>query len=103
MTDVNIGGLLNTVAPIFLKREGLAIELVELRYLLETRAAELAVRNITVDRADELRECLDCMATAQLAGDPQAEALGDIDFQGTIFSFSDNCPTGERLPSLPTS
>jgi GntR family transcriptional repressor for pyruvate dehydrogenase complex len=90
VTDVNIWGLLNILAPIFFKREGLAIELVELRYLLETRAAELAARNITVDRAEELRECLERMASAQAAEDPEAEALGDIDFHETIFSFSDN-------------
>lgn len=90
VTDVNIGGLLNMVAPIFLKREGLAIELVELRYLLETRAAELAARNITSGRGATLRECIERMATAQAAGDQEAEAEADISFHEAIFSFSEN-------------
>lgn len=90
VTDVNIGGLLNMVAPIFLKREGLAIELVELRYLLETRAAELAAGNMTKERAAELEACVERMASAQEAGDAEAEALADIDFHQSIFSFTDN-------------
>lgn len=90
VTDVNIGGLLNMVAPIFLKREGLAIELVELRYLLETRAAELAAANITQERVAELRECVERMTSAQELGDAEAEAVADIGFHQSIFSFTDN-------------
>ena len=95
VTDVNIGGLLNLISPIFLKREGLAIELVELRYLLETRAAELAAAGITPERAAALSDCVDRMADAQAAGDSEAEARGDIDFHETIFSFSDNYALGQ--------
>ena len=90
VTDVNIGGLLNMVAPIFLKREGLAIELVELRYLLETRAAELAASNITDSRAKQLNACIGRMSAAQSKGDAEAEVRADIDFHQSIFSFTDN-------------
>ncbi len=90
VTDLNIGELLNMLSPIFLKRGGLAIELVELRYLLETRAAELAARNITPEKALSLEGCVERMASAADDGDPEAEARADIEFHETIFSLTEN-------------
>lgn len=90
VTDLNIGELLNLLAPIFLKRGGLEIELVELRYLLETRAAELAARNITPAGAASLSSCVERMAEAGEAGDSEAEARADIEFHETIFELTDN-------------
>jgi len=90
VTDLNIGELLNMLSPIFLKRGGLAIELVELRYLLETRAAELAARNITPGKALSLEKCVDRMASAAEARDSEAEAQADIEFHETIFALTEN-------------
>lgn len=90
VTDLNIGELLNMLSPIFLKRGGLAIELVELRYLLETRAAELAARNITAEKAKALEECIVRMEAAGEAGDAESEARADIEFHETIFALTEN-------------
>ncbi len=90
VTDLNIGELLNMLSPVFLKRGGFAIELVELRYLLETRAAELAAEQITPDKAESLRSCIARMAGAGREGDSEAEARADIEFHETIFAISDN-------------
>lgn len=90
VTDLNIGELLNLVSPIFLKRGGLAIELVELRYLLETRAAELAARNITDSGATSLSVCIEHMAEAGEADNSEAEARADIEFHETIFELTAN-------------
>lgn len=90
VTDLNIGELLNLVSPIFLKRGGLAIELVELRYLLETRAAELAARNITDTGATSLSVCIEHMAEAGEGDNSEAEARADIEFHETIFELTAN-------------
>jgi DNA-binding FadR family transcriptional regulator len=90
VTDLNIGRFLNMVSPIFLKRAGLAIELVELRYLLETKAAELAAENITEEGSAELRTFAQRMQEAFDAGDTEREARTDIEFHERVFSLTEN-------------
>lgn len=90
VTDLNIGHFLNMLSPIFLKRTGLAIELVELRYLLESKAAELAAKNITEEGAATLRSCAETMSTAHEKNDTETEARADIEFHSTVFSLTGN-------------
>lgn len=90
VTDLNIGRFLNMLSPIFFKRGGLAIELVELRYLLETRAARLAAANISKEGAAELRSCAERMQEAHAKGDHEAESAVDIELHETLFRLTDN-------------
>ena len=90
VTDLNIGHFLNMLSPIFLKRTGLAIELVELRYLLESKAAELAAENITEEGAAALRNCAEKMSTAHDERDTEKEAEADIEFHEVVFSLTEN-------------
>ncbi|MFO8063103.1 MAG: FadR/GntR family transcriptional regulator [Spirochaetota bacterium] len=90
VTDLNIGHFLNMVSPIFLKRTGLAIELVELRYLLESKAAELAAENITEEGAAALRNCAEKMSVAHEEKDTEKEAQADIEFHEVVFSLTEN-------------
>jgi GntR family transcriptional repressor for pyruvate dehydrogenase complex len=90
VTDLNIGRFLNMLSPIFFKRGGLAIELVELRYLLETRAARLAAANITAESAEELRSLAKQMRRAHEQADREQEAATDIALHETLFRITGN-------------
>ncbi len=90
VTDLNIGRFLNMLSPIFFKRGGLAIELVELRYLLETRAARLAAANITADGKEQLQSVKERMRTAHGNADREQEVATDIELHETLFRVTGN-------------
>jgi GntR family transcriptional repressor for pyruvate dehydrogenase complex len=90
VTDLNIGSFLNMLSPIFFKRGGFAIELVELRYLLETKAARLAAENITEEGARELRGVVERMRRANTDGDRETESASDIELHETLFRLTGN-------------
>ncbi|HUX13341.1 MAG TPA: GntR family transcriptional regulator [Spirochaetia bacterium] len=69
ITDLNIAHFLNMISPIFLKREGLGIELLEMRFLLEIRAAELAAKAAGKAYGGELDEHIERMRRAFSADD----------------------------------
>lgn len=90
VTDLNIGRFLNMLSPVFFKRGGMAIELVELRYLLETRAARLAAANIGKEGAEALREIAATMRRAHESGDRETESTTDIRLHEALFRITGN-------------
>ena len=90
ITNLNIGPFINTIAPLFLKREGFEVELLEFRSMLEVKAVELASKHITPEKADQLHEQIKKMKQALDADDPDLGARADIEFHRLIFVLTDN-------------
>ena len=64
VTDLNLAPFINTFAPLFLKREGFELELLDLREILEEKSAALAADNCSEDCLVELENALKQMQRA---------------------------------------
>ena len=67
-----------------------SIQLIELRRMLETGAAELAATRISPDELDAMIACLDAMRTAHAAGDVDQFVAADLAFHDKILRASGN-------------
>lgn len=90
VTDINIAPFVNAISPLIMKRKNFALELLELRRMLEVRAVELASRNITAKKATLLSVPIENMKKALEDGDSEAGAEGDIEFHEAIFAITGN-------------
>jgi DNA-binding GntR family transcriptional regulator len=72
------------------------LEAFEVRAVLETQAAWLALESITEDDLRALDDLVDQMRVAAEAGDPYAEATADAAFHGHVMRLSGNA-TLERV------
>jgi DNA-binding GntR family transcriptional regulator len=72
------------------------LEAFEVRAVLETQAARLALRAISQDDLDQLDAFVEQMRRAAEAGDPFAEATADAAFHGYVMHLSGNA-TLERV------
>jgi GntR family transcriptional repressor for pyruvate dehydrogenase complex len=90
ITDLNIAHFLNMISPIFLRHAGFEIELLEMRFLLEIRAVELASRHASMNYRGELDEHIARMQHAFDEDDLAGQSEADIAFHRTIFKLSDN-------------
>lgn len=72
------------------QRERSSLELLEMRMMIETGAAELAAQRRTDDELDELEASLSRMTAHHEAGDVEAFIVADLDFHNTILRAADN-------------
>jgi GntR family transcriptional regulator, transcriptional repressor for pyruvate dehydrogenase complex len=90
VTELNIIPFLSTLAPLFVEREGLAFELLDLRFLLELKAAELAAVKMTPIKASYLMEPIDRMKRAVDEAKADLGAKADLVFHERIFEIADH-------------
>jgi GntR family transcriptional regulator, transcriptional repressor for pyruvate dehydrogenase complex len=90
MTDFNLGPFLDLFSPLFLKRKNFGLELLELRQILEVRAAELAAQNIKKKNIVVLEKILETMEKSATESDFEPGVESDIQFHKTIFDLTDN-------------
>lgn len=77
-----------------------AIQLIELRRMLETGAAELAASRITPDEIDSIRGHLAAMVVAHTADDVAGFVQADLAFHAVILHASDNVFLGVLFDPL---
>ncbi len=89
LTEFNLGPFLDLLAPLFLKRKNFGLELLELRRVLEVRAAELAAEQIGTADLAVLERILADMEKAA-ADDYNEGVRWDIAFHTKLFECTDN-------------
>ncbi|TVR63920.1 MAG: FadR family transcriptional regulator [Spirochaetaceae bacterium] len=90
VTDINIAKFLNMIAPVFLAKKGFEYELLELRFMLEVKAAELAAGAPVQKGLSPIEESITKMRSAVADGQPDAGVAADIAFHRAIFEMSGN-------------
>ncbi len=90
ITELNIIPFLSTLAPLFVERKGLAFELLDLRFLMELKAAELAAVKMTPIKASYLIEPIERMKRAVIEEKADLSAKADIEFHERIFEIADH-------------
>ncbi len=90
ITDVNIAPFLNMLAPIFLAKKGFEYELLELRFMLEVKAAELAAGSEQTEMLATIEDSVRTMRAAVEEGDAEKGVQADIAFHRAIFAMSGN-------------
>jgi GntR family transcriptional regulator, transcriptional repressor for pyruvate dehydrogenase complex len=89
LTEFNLGPFLDLLAPLFLKRKNFGLELLELRRVLEVRAAELAAEQIGTADLTVLERILADMENT--ADDDYDEGVRrDVAFHKTLFESTEN-------------
>lgn len=90
VSEPNIIPFINTMAPLFLKGKAQEKEIMEFRIMLEAKACKLAARKRSNEELLSLKEELDNMKTALLAGDIHKGIQSDVNFHMKIFKISKN-------------
>ena len=90
MTEFNPGPFLDLFSPLFLKRKNFGLELLELRQILEVRAAELSAEHITKNKLDTLQAVLKNMEKSSIEEDFDLGVESDIKFHKTLFECTNN-------------
>ena len=90
ITGLNINPFLSTLAPLFVERKGLTFELLDLRFLLELKAAELAAIKMPPVKASYLMEPIERMKRAVSEENPALSAKADMEFHERIFEIADH-------------
>ena len=90
VTELNIIPFLSTLAPLFVERKGLAFELLDLRFLLELKASELAAVKMTPIKASYLMEPIERMKRAVDEENADLGAKADMEFHERIFEIADH-------------
>ena len=90
VTELNLGPFLSMFAPLFTRRQGFELELIDLREMLELKAAALAAEYCDNEAASYLEETIIMMREALDNNDPDAGARSDIAFHTRIFEKSNN-------------
>jgi len=88
--DLNIAPFLSVMAPLFLRHKGYDTEFMELRILLEIKAAELAAAAASADKEELLFPPVARMKEALAAADTDSGVQADIDFHKAIFRLADS-------------
>lgn len=90
MTDFNIGPFLDLFSPLFLKNKTFGLDLLELRQILEVRAAELAAQNVNPSNIGKLTEIITAMEKATRESNLEQGVATDISFHKQILELTNN-------------
>jgi GntR family transcriptional repressor for pyruvate dehydrogenase complex len=90
VSDLNITPFLSVIAPLFVRRKGYEAEFLELRIMLELKAAEMAARSGRTDKDALLLPPVRSMKEAAGSSDPEAGVRADIDFHRAVFDLADS-------------
>jgi GntR family transcriptional repressor for pyruvate dehydrogenase complex len=90
VSDLNITPFLSIIAPLFVRRKGYEVEFLELRIMLELKAAEMAARSPRTDKEALLLPPVLGMKEAFLAGDSEHGVRADIEFHRAIFHIAES-------------
>jgi GntR family transcriptional repressor for pyruvate dehydrogenase complex len=90
VSDLNITPFLSVIAPLFVRRKGYEVEFLELRIMLELKAAEMAARSQRTDKDALLLPPVQSMKEAAGSSDPEAGVRADIDFHRAVFDLADS-------------
>lgn len=72
------------------ERERSSLELLEVRMMIETGAAQLAAERRTQHDIDAMRECIERMKAAHARADVAAFVAGDLEFHNVVLRAADN-------------
>jgi GntR family transcriptional repressor for pyruvate dehydrogenase complex len=90
VSDLNITPFLSIIAPLFVRRKGYEVEFLELRIMLELKAAEMAARSLRTDKEALLLPPVLRMKDAFLSGDSENGVRADIEFHRAIFHIAES-------------
>lgn len=90
VSDLNITPFLSVIAPLFVRRKGYEAEFLELRIMLELKAAEMAARSNRTDKDALLLPPVRSMNEAAVSADPEAGVRADIEFHRAVFDLADS-------------
>jgi GntR family transcriptional regulator, transcriptional repressor for pyruvate dehydrogenase complex len=90
VSDLNITPFLSVMAPLFIRRQGYEIEFLELRIMLELKAAELAARSPREDKEALLLPAVLQMKEVSLDSDAEEGVRADINFHRAIYRLADS-------------
>lgn len=88
VTDLNMTSFLSILAPLFVRRKGYEIEFLELRIMLELKAAEMAAKIDRPDKEDLLLPPVLRMQEAVKTADHNLGVEADIAFHRAVFQLS---------------
>lgn len=89
LTEFNLGPFLDLLAPLFLKRKNFGLELLEVRQILEVRAAELAAEQSDTTAVRKLSSILRGMEDAD-SKDYEEGVKWDVAFHKALFECTNN-------------
>ncbi|MFA6840662.1 MAG: FadR/GntR family transcriptional regulator [Sphaerochaetaceae bacterium] len=90
LKEMELGPFLSVIAPLLFSHENFELELLELRELVEMRAAELLPQTLTEEMLVPMRAALSDMRKALEENDKEAGALADIAFHRALVLMSDS-------------
>ena len=90
VTQVNVGNIMTTIAPLFMLTSNTEQDLLEFRRLLETEAVRLAATKQIQPAITRLQEAVALMRQSMLQDNPKTGVEADVLFHKAIFQCSDN-------------
>jgi GntR family transcriptional repressor for pyruvate dehydrogenase complex len=90
VTQVNVGNIMTTIAPLFMLTSNTEQDLLEFRRLLETEAVRLAAEKQIQPAITRLEEAVALMRQSLLQDNPKTGVEADVLFHKAIFQCSDN-------------
>jgi GntR family transcriptional repressor for pyruvate dehydrogenase complex len=90
VTQVNVGNIMTTIAPLFMLTSNTEQDLLEFRRLLETEAVRLAAAKQIQPAITRLQEAVALMRQSMLQDNPKTGVEADVLFHKAIFQCSDN-------------
>jgi GntR family transcriptional repressor for pyruvate dehydrogenase complex len=90
IAGLNMAPLVNVVSPLLAVQPNFETEILELRRMLDTEAAELAARRVTPEQADALEQAVTQMQAAVEQDDSERGAGADIRFHELIYHAGGN-------------
>ncbi len=90
VSNLNLAPFISIFAPLITRRKGFELELLDLRELLEVKAAGLIAENINLDMIESFETIINNMRSSIENNDTESGAILDIEFHKLIFSNSGN-------------
>ena len=108
VTQVNVGNIMTTIAPLFMLTSNTEQDLLEFRRLLETEAVRLAAAKQIQPAITRLQEAVALMRQSMLQDNPKTGVEADVLFHKAIFrniiraasAYPGNDPAGGRGAGL---
>ncbi|MBI9104266.1 MAG: FadR family transcriptional regulator [Spirochaetales bacterium] len=103
ITELDFAPFINTIAPLVTRSPGFELELLELRELIEVKAAALLSVKESKEAEVALTGIIRRMESALLVNDPEINARLDLEFHSCIFNYCGNSvlkQTSEYINSL---